>query len=167
MKPISKNKLITLSSLIMFALMTSQQVYAEDVASNNGNFTGFEQGKHKGHENENGKHKGHEKDKNPWSAFGTEQGIDFDLTIINHAISPIVTVTLSYNSKTTIGEVLADVVGDSTESFVMQDCYESGGPLSISDCPAGQTPVQLDNNLTLELAGLIENPKVHIVYILN
>ena len=161
----SKNITLTLVSLVMLALMFSPVVHGD--ASENGKFTGFEQGKHKGHDNENGNHKGLENEKNPWSKYGADTGVDFDLTIINHAISPTVTVTLTYNSKMTIAEVLADVIGDPIDGIVMQDCYTSGGPLSISDCQDGQSPVQLDSDMTLELAGLVENPRVHIVYIGN
>ncbi|NNE38173.1 MAG: hypothetical protein HKN08_07695 [Gammaproteobacteria bacterium] len=160
----NNNKASALLPFIMLAFLVSPMIHAQEEGSDNGRHTGFEQGNHKGHDNGKGKQKGLENERNPWSGYGNDPGVDFELTIINHAITPMVTIIMVYNSRNTVGEVLADVIGGAIDGFVMQDCYTTSGPLSITDCPAGQTPVQLDIDMTLESAGLVENSRAHIFY---
>lgn len=125
--------------------------------------SGFEQGRHEGHQNENGKQKGLENERNPWNDFYQGGGVDVELTIHHHGIIPTMTFTATYNSLMTIREVIADIVDESEEGFYLQECYEDDMGL-LSDCEADESPTPLDSSLTLEAAGLVEDPEAHLVY---
>ncbi len=156
---------VLIYTTLALAFSIPAQTYAQ--GEENGRYTGFEQGKHEGHNKENGKRKGHENERNPWYEFNQEDsGVDFDLTVHNHAIVPNVTFTATYNSLMTIQEVIADIVGDSTDGFYFQECFEVFDLIqgTISDCTEGETTDPLGSSLTLEEAGIVDDPEVHLVH---
>ncbi|MEX2523771.1 MAG: hypothetical protein WD750_02335 [Gammaproteobacteria bacterium] len=157
---------VLICTMLVLTFSVSTQTYAQGEYS--GKYTGFEKGKHEGHHKENGKRKGHENERNPWNAFYNEDaGVDFELTVHNHAITPNVTFTETYNSLMTIQELLVEIVGDETDGFYIQECYEEFDLIqgTISDCEEGQSAAPLDGGLTLEEAGFVEDPEAHLVYI--
>lgn len=168
MKSDNIKNLAMILSCITLALMLSVSSVAHAQRVDDPEKKGFTQGNHKGHFNEKGKRLGHKNERNPW--YGSDDdtsGIDFDLTIHNHAIIPNVTFTATYNSLMTIQEVLTAVLGDSSDGFYFQECYEEFDLIqgTISDCTEGESAAPLDSNLTLEAAGLVEDPEVHLVYL--
>lgn len=162
----SKNLMTMLTcAALTLALSISSATHAQDAG--NGKFSGFEKGKHEGHSNDNGKRKGHENERNPWNSFYNDtSGTDFELTIHHHGVMPNITFTMTYNSMMTIQEVLTDILEDSTDGFALQECFEEYILLQgiESDCTEGESPVPLDSSLTLEEAGIVDDPEVHLVY---
>lgn len=167
MKIFNNNPAVVLIyAILAFGLSVSSTAYAQDEGDSR--HLGFEKGKHEGHDKDNGKRKGHENERNPWHDFYQDaSGVDFDLTVHNHAIIPNVTFTATYNSLMTIQELIADIVGDSTDGFYFQECFEVFDLIqgTISDCTEGETTDLMDSSLTLEEAGIVDDPEVHLVHI--
>lgn len=165
MKIYGIKNVVSLLTSVMLSLMLSVPALSYAQEGDNGEHKGFEQGKHEGHQKDNGKRKGFENEKNPWNSY-YNSGEDFDLTIHNHAVVPTITFTETYNSEQTIQEVLASIVGEDTTGFYLQECYEDLVLLLFgdSDCDEGESPEPLDSSLTLEDAGLVEDPEAHLVY---
>jgi hypothetical protein len=163
MKIISLKDLVALLGCVTLILSISSVTYAQD--EDNGKHTGFEQGNHEGHLKDNGVRKGFENERNPWyDASQDDTGVDFELTIHNRTTNPG-TVTGTYNSLMTIQELLTSLLGEATNGISLQECFEMSTPLGkISTCTDGETPTPLDNSLTLEAAGLLDDPEVYLVY---
>ena len=164
MKILSKRSLLVLLACVTFAFGSSVAA-AQD--GDNGKHTGFEQGKHKGHLDDKGNHKGFENENNPFYEEEQEApaGVAFDLTVHHHGLIPTTTFTSTYNSLMTIEELLAAILGDSSEGFYLQECYTSGGFFPITSCVGDETTAPIDSSLTLEQAGFLEDPEVHLVYV--
>ena len=152
---------------LVFSL--SSLTYARD--GDNGRHSGYEQGNHKGHSNEHGKHKGHENVRNPWYRIRFSKatsGADIELTIHHHGMSPPLTFTATYDSMMTIQEVLDDILVDPT-GFYFQECFMTTTIFGqiLTDCTEGENPVPMNSSLTLQNAGLVEDPEVYLLFSLN
>lgn len=161
-----KNIVTTLAcAALTLALTIFPTTYAQDAG--NGKFSGFEKGKHEGHLNEKGKRLGHENEKNPWSNSNRETSVDVELTIHHHGVMPNITFTMTFNSMQTVQQVLTGLVGDSIDGFFLQECFEQFVLIQglVSSCTEGENAVPLDSSLTLEDAGIVDDPEVHLVYI--
>jgi len=80
---------------------------------------------------------------------------------------PNITFTMTFNSMLTIQQVITGLVGDSTDGFFLQECFEQVVLIQglVSSCTEGENPVPLDSGLTLEDVGIVDDPEVHLVYI--
>lgn len=157
-----KSLALTTGMLLTLSFAVSPASYSQE--GDHGKHTGFETGKHLGHTKDIGQRKGHENEKNPWYA---PAGVDFDLTVHNHGIMPVVSFTQTYNSALTVQELIMAIVGEAADGFVLQQCYEVFDLIKgrVSDCSGDETTAPLDAALTLEQAGLLADPEVHLVFV--
>ncbi len=169
MNPNKKNNLATLLCGINLALLfsVSSLGYAQD--RNPGRQTGFETGKHEGHLKDNANKQGFENERNPWSKVyqDSPSGIDFDLTIHHRGLTPYVTFTRTYNSLMTVQDVITDILPEATGGYYLQECFQITVLFQglVSDCTDGETATPIESSLTLEQAGLLDDPEVHLIYI--
>jgi hypothetical protein len=166
MKIFNTKNLIAGISGVMLTLTLSVPVVTF-AGQDNGKFTGFEQGEHKGHTDGKGKHKGFENERNPWHDFYNNSGVEFDLTVKDVSQGALNEYVITVNSTTVISDFLMEQLGsEDIEGFYLQECMVIFTRRGLeSDCEGDEEPIPLDSSLTMEEAGILDDPEVYLVFI--
>ena len=193
MKIFTIKNLTTIASCVMFslALLVSTSAFAGHAHVKH--WKGWQKvsfndrGHHNGHHNRHGHHNGLHKEHNRWcndndddDASNTDTGsgdtgtgtgtvvtgVPVDLTVNDpQGLHGGAAFNVTYDSLTTVQQVLTDLEGTSGATYGLQMCYQFSDPLAgtYTDCTTGETLTPLDTSLTLDAAGLVADPVVYLV----